>query len=480
MYLAFNIVGLVVFLALGWLLSNDRKNINWMSVGIMVGLNVLIAFVLTSFSGGIALVNACAAAFAGLVSVADQGISFVLGWWAVSPTSQVNFICSALLPILLVVPLFDTLTYIGLLPWVIKWIGRGLSFVTRQPKFETFFSVEMMFLGNTEALAVSKLQITKMSPQRCMTLAMMSMSCVTASIVAAYTQMVPGEFVLTAIPLNCINALIVSNMLFPVKVTPEEDVIYRLGDEGEEGQASVTSASKDDSNEVDPALGDNRAVGLRESPLAEEVLTDAMDEGMSEDSSPAAVPADGSDGVLARVRHMFSHGGKRREREPYFSFLGDSILGAGKLILIIMANVIAFVALAALIDKLLGAIWQPLSLESILGVVMYIPARLLGLDGGTAWDMSQLMGLKIVTNEFVAMGKVTTDIASYAPHYQAVLTVFLTSFANFGTLGMIIGCFKGMVGKEKNQLIASNVWRMLVAGILVSLLSAGMVGLFVW
>jgi purine nucleoside transport protein len=78
------------------------------------------------------------------------------------------------------------------------------------------------------------------------------------------------------------------------------------------------------------------------------------------------------------------------------------------------------------------------------------------------------------------MGRVTADIASYAPHYQAVLTVFLTSFANLGTIGMVIGCFKGMVGAEKNRLIASNVWRMLVAGILVSLLSAGMVGLFVW
>ena len=78
------------------------------------------------------------------------------------------------------------------------------------------------------------------------------------------------------------------------------------------------------------------------------------------------------------------------------------------------------------------------------------------------------------------MGQVSSTIATFAPHYKAVLTVFLTSFANFGTLGMIIGAFKGLVNKEKNDLMSQNVGRMLISGILVSLLSAAMVGIFVW
>ncbi|WP_229118461.1 nucleoside transporter C-terminal domain-containing protein [Actinomyces israelii] len=86
----------------------------------------------------------------------------------------------------------------------------------------------------------------------------------------------------------------------------------------------------------------------------------------------------------------------------------------------------------------------------------------------------------IVTNEFVAMGQISGEVTGYARHYQAVLTVFLTSFANFGTLGMIIGCFKGLVDKERNDLVAKNVGRMLLSGILVSLMSAGIVGIFVW
>ncbi|WP_137596622.1 NupC/NupG family nucleoside CNT transporter [Paucilactobacillus kaifaensis] len=421
MYVAINILGLVVFLGIGFLFSKKKKEINWRSIAIMVVINLVLAWFFTSFSGGRAAVKGAADGFNWLVEVSYQGIIFALPNWVTTNYGgtlggggSMNFITSALLPILMIVPLFDILTYIGVLPWVIKWIGRGLSFITGQPKFESFFAVEMMFLGNTEVLAISGLQLRQMKAERNLTLAMMSMSCVTASILGAYTQMVPGQFVLTAVPINIINSIIVTSMLNPVKVTAEEDTVAKVGQVGEEDSAA-------------------------------------------------------------------SEGEGNGKREPFFSFLGDSILGAGRLILIITANVIAFVALAALIDKILGLFWKPLSLESILGVIMFPFAWLLGLPVDQAWTLSQDMGLKLVTNEFVVMGRVAGDVINgYAPHLRAILTVFLTSFANFGTVGMIIGAFKGLVDRNKNDLIAKNVGYMLLSGILVSLLSAGFVGLFVW
>ena len=469
MLLAVNILGVIVFLAAGWLFSHNRKGIHWQSVGILTALNLVIAWILTSFSWGRAAVQGAAAGFNELVSVAWKGINFALANWVgaegVDP-KPVNFIVSALLPILLVVPVFDILTYIGFLPWVIKWIGRGLSIITRQPRFEAFYSIEMMFLGNTEALAVSKLQMQKMSPARNVVIAMMSMSCVTASILAAYIQMVPAEFVLTAVPINCLNALIVTSMLYPVDVPPEEDVIVAYESEAEVEAVPVAAGSETGSGE---RAGEAVVEGA-----------DSEEDSATADSEDEKRDRAHSGGFSALVANVLKKDRGRPAKEPFFSFLGDSILGAGKLVLIITANVITFVALAALIDKILGAIWAPLSLESILGVFMFVPAMLLGLDPSTGWDMSQIMGLKLVTNEFVAMGQVTSEITGYARHYQAVLTVFLTSFANFGTLGMIIGCFKGLVDKERNDLVAKNVGRMLLSGILVSLLSAGIVGIFVW
>jgi len=404
MFFLIDCLGIMVFLLIAVLFSKKRKQINWRSVGMLIVLNIFIAWFLTTFSIGREVVKAAAAGFSWLLSVAYTGIGFAFADWVKVP--QMDFFTSALLPILLVVPLFDLLTYIGFLPFVIKWIGKILAVISRQPKFESFFAIEMMFLGNTEALAVSKHQLEAMKAQRNLTLAMMSMSCVTASLIGVYTTMMPAEFILTAIPLNVINALLVTSILNPVIIESHEDVVATIGGNDENGV--------------------------------------------------------------------------KTKKEPLFSFLGNSIIGAGRLILIIAANVIAFVALAALIDKVLGAVYPQLSLEHILGIIMYPFAWLLGLDTHEAFTFAQFMGTKIVTNEFVVMLNVGPHLSEYSRHLQGTLTIFITSFANFSTIGMIIGCFKSLVATEKNELISSNVSYMLLSGILVSLLSAGIGGLFIW
>lgn len=413
-----DIVGVVVFIGLAFLFSNNKKHVNWVSVGILLAINVVMAWFFLSVPAGQAAINAATEGFAALINASYDGVNFAFGDAFISTSSYVEkgvssmvFFASALLPVLVIVPLFDILTYVGFLPFVIKWVGKGLAFVTRCPKFETFFSIEMMFLGNTEAIAASRFQVVKLSKERCLTIAMMSMSCVTASLIGAYTQMMPGKYILTAIPLNVINALLISSILNPVKVTKEDDTIATLYD--------------------------------------------------SDD-----------------------------EREPFFSYLGNSIINSGRLVLIIVANVIAFVGLASIINLLLG-LFNPLihnfinwdlSLENLLGLIMYIPACLLGLPFGSpeTMQLAQSMGTKLVLNEFVVMGQLQPIIGDFSNHFQCVATVFLTSFANLSTVGMIVGCFKGIVGDKENNFISKNIQRMFVSGILVSLMSASIAGIFVW
>lgn len=408
MFLIVNIIAIPILIGIAYLFSMDKKAIDWRSVLTIVGLMLVLAWFFNKFTIGQDIIKGAASGFAWLIAVANQGIAFALPDWLTANHGGPNFVTSALLPILLVVPMFDILTYIGVLPWIIKWVGRGLSFITRQPKFEAFFSVEMMFLGNTEVLAVSKAQLNRMSAQRNLTLAMMSMSCVTTSVLGAYTKMIPGQYVLMAVPLNILASIVFTAILNPVQLDPSEDVI--VNESTEEGH----------------------------------------------------------------------------QREPFFSFLSNSILGAGKLILIITATVIAFVGLAALIDQLLGLTgFHWLTLEKIIGVVMFPFAWLLGFNPADAFNLSQLMGLKLVTNEFVVMGQISKSIMAgtglfHNPHAVAVTAVFLTSFANFGTLGMIIGAFKGLTGKKVNDLISSQAGYLMLSGILVSLLAAATAGIFVW
>ena len=398
MFIAINIVGLILFFGLAVLLSKDRKSVNKKSVARLLILNLFVGWFLTSFPIGRELIVIAAAAFTSVIGIAYEGIAFALPNWVNVP--QMNFITAALLPLLMVVPFFDILNYFGIMPFIIKWVGRALSFVTQSPKFESLFSVAMVVLGNPEVQAVTSAQLKQISKQRCVTVALMSMSCVSAAIIGSYTQMMPAEFVLTAVPLNVINALMVAQILYPVKISAEED--------------EVTSV----------------------------------------DST--------------------------KEKLPFFSFLGNSIIGAGKLVFIVTVMVVAFISLAKLADAALAIIHPAVSLESILGLIMFPFAWLMGLETAEVFQLAQFMGTKLVTNEFVVMVQAQPLMENFSRHMQCVLTVFVTSFANLGTVGILLGTFNGIVDKETNNLISLNVKYMIASGILVSLISAGIAGLFTW
>ena len=399
MLIAINFIGIIVFLGLAVLLSKNRREINKKAVAKLLALNLFVGWFLTSFPIGREIILIVAAAFTSIISIAYEGIAFALPNWVNVP--QMNFITGALLPLLMIVPFFDILNYFGIMPFIIKWFGRALSFLTGMPKFESFFSVAMVVLGNPEVQAVTSTQLKKISTQRCLTVAMMSMSCVSAGIIGSYTQMMPAEFILTAVPLNVINALMVAHILYPVQISEKED--------------NLTSVNEN-----------------------------------------------------------------VREKIPFFNFLGGSIIGAGRLVFIVTVMVIAFVSLAKLADAALAVIHPAVSLESILGLIMFPFALLLGLESGEAFQLAEFMGTKLVTNEFVVMLQAQPLMETFSRHMQCVLTVFVTSFANLGTVGILLGTFSGIVDKEKNELISRNVKYMIVSGILVSLISAGIAGLFTW
>ena len=399
MLIVINIIGIAVFLGIAILLSKDRQSINKKSVVRLLALNIFIGWFLISFPIGREFIVVAAATFTSIISIAYEGIAFAIPNWVNVP--QMNFITGVLMPLLMIVPFFDILNYFGIMPFIIKWLGRALNFITGMPKFESLFSVAMVVLGNPDVQAVTATQIKQISKQRSVVIAIMSMSCVSAAIVGSYIQMMPAEFVLTAIPLNVINALMIAHILYPVKVSADED--------------NVTSVATDIQKEI-----------------------------------------------------------------PFFNFLSNSIIGAGKLVFIVTVMVISFVSLAKLADAALAFIHPAVSLESILGVIMFPFAWFMGLETGEAFHLAEFMGTKLVTNEFVVMLQAQPLMETFSRHMQCVLTVFVTSFANLGTVGILLGTFSGIVDREKNELISHNVKYMILSGIIVSLMSAGIAGLFAW
>ncbi|MFD4930073.1 nucleoside transporter C-terminal domain-containing protein [Peribacillus butanolivorans] len=397
MYFLLNILGVLVVMGIVYLCSPNKRNVNWKAILSLLVLELLITWFMLSTKIGAWVINQIASFFTWLISCANEGISFVFP--SVMANEQVDFFFSALMPIIFIITFFDILSYFGILTWIIDKVGWLISKVSRLPKLESFFSIQMMFLGNTEALAVLRIQLAAIKDQRLLTFGIMSMSSISGSIIGAYLSMVPATYVFVAIPLNCLNALLIANMLNPVSVSKEEDVVY--------------------------------------------------------------VPT-------------------KEERKDFFSTISNSMLVGAKMVFVIMAMVIGYVALTASLNGIFGFFVDGLTIQKIFSVIFSPFAFLLGLTGHDAMYVAQLMGIKLATNEFVALLDLKDKISGLAPHTVAVAVTYLTSFANFSTVGMIYGTFNSILDEEKSHIIGRNVWKLLLSGMAVSLLSAMIVGLFVW
>lgn len=397
MYFLLNILGVFTVIGIVYLCTPNKRNVNWRVILNLLVVELLITWFMLSTSIGTWVINRIASFFNWLVSCANEGISFVFP--SALANENVDFFFTALMPIIFIITFFDILAYFGILTWIIDKGGWVISKVSGLPKLESFFSIQMMFLGNTEALAVIRMQLQTLKTQRLLTFGMMSMSSISGAIIGSYLSMVPAAYVFVAIPLNCFNALLIANMLNPVEVSKEEDVVY--------------------------------------------------------------VPT-------------------KEERKDFFSTISNSMLVGIRMIIVIMAMVIGYVALTAGLNGILSFVIDGLTIQKIFSVIFSPFALLLGLTGADAMYVAQLMGIKLATNEFVALLDLKDRISELSPHTVAVAVAYLTSFANFSTVGMIYGSFSSLLGEDKSQIIGKNVWKLLLSGMAVSLLTAMIVGLFVW
>lgn len=86
------------------------------------------------------------------------------------------------------------------------------------------------------------------------------------------------------------------------------------------------------------------------------------------------------------------------------------------------------------------------------------------------------MATKLITNEFVAMLDFQKIADELSTRTQGIISVYLISFANFGTVGIIVGAIKGINSDQGNK-VASFALRLLLGATLASIISASMIGL---
>ncbi|HET9802050.1 MAG TPA: NupC/NupG family nucleoside CNT transporter [Candidatus Acidoferrum sp.] len=146
------------------------------------------------------------------------------------------------------------------------------------------------------------------------------------------------------------------------------------------------------------------------------------------------------------------------------------------------AMLIVFLALLALLNAMMGWVhihigWFPYNLQQVLGWIFAPIAWLIGVPWHDAAHIGNLLGLRMVTNEFVAFKELGPMKGSLDPRTFAIATFALCGFANFSSIGIQIGGI-GALAPDRRQDLAKLGIRAMLAGTAANLLSAAIVGIF--
>jgi len=154
--------------------------------------------------------------------------------------------------------------------------------------------------------------------------------------------------------------------------------------------------------------------------------------------------------------------------------LAEYIMAGFTVAVIVAAMLVGFIALIAMINYLFDAAFG-MSFQQVLGYLFFPIAWVLGIPGGEAMQAGSIMATKLVTNEFVAMMDLGKMAAGLSPRTLGMLSVFLVSFANFSSIGIIAGAVKAL-NEEKGNMVSRFGLKLVYGSTLVSLLSAVVTG----
>lgn len=390
-----NLLGIVVVLGILWLISRKRKDVSFKMLLKGMIAQFIIALILVKIPAGRMVVSKISDAVTGVINCGSNGLSFVFGSLADSsaPTGMI-FAVQVLGNIVFLSALVSLLYYIGVLNFVVKWIGKAVGWIMGSSEVESFVAVANMFLGQTDSPILISKYLNKMTDSEIMVVLVSGMGSMSVSILGGYTALgIPMEYLLIASALVPIGSIMVSKIIFP-----QTEEVHEVGD--------IKMDNKGNNANVIEAV---------------------------------------SEGAVTGMQMALSMG----------------------------ASLIAMVALVALINKGLGVFG--ISLEQIFSYVFAPFGALMGLDPSEILMEGNLLGSKLVINEFVAFEQLGKIISSMDPRTAIMATISLCGFANFSSLGICVSGI-GILCPEKKSTLARLVFRAMIGGVAVSLLSAMTVG----
>ena len=436
------LAGIAVILLLATLLSADRRAIRLRIVASAFALQATIAVIVLYWTPGRAALAGASAGVAALLGYSKKGTEFLFGNLASPTVGGQSFAIAALPVIIFFASLVSILYYLGVMQFVVRWIGGAIEKVIGTSKVESLCAAANIFVGQSESPLVIRPYLAGLTPAQVFTVMTSGMAGVAGTILAAYASMgISIDYLLAASFMAAPGGILMAKIIMPDRVVPPEGEL---------------------------PLGD----------LPDEQRQIALAEARISGRGPAALLPEGTPGEpLPDATH---------DEEKPANLIMAAAQGAQtgvKLAVAVGAMVLAFVALVALANGLLGAagglIGMPgLSFQGLLGYVFQPVMYLLGVPWNEAAIAGGLFGEKIVLNEFVAYIDLGKQAAALSPRTIAVVTFALCGFANFSSIAIQMAV-TGSLAPNQRPTIARLGLRALAAGSLANLMSAALAGLLI-
>lgn len=216
MKLLLNLLGILVVLGIVFLLSWDKKNIQWKWVVKALVVQFIVALLLVKVPIGQKVVSILSDGITAVINCGQEGLAFVFGSLADSTSSGFIFIVQTLGNIIFVSALVSLLYYIGVLGFIVKWIGKAVGRLMGTTEVESFVAVANMFLGQTDSPILVSKYIRNLTDSEIFVILVSGMGSMSVSILGGYHALgIPMEYLLIASAMVPVGSILVSKMILP-------------------------------------------------------------------------------------------------------------------------------------------------------------------------------------------------------------------------------------------------------------------------
>lgn len=209
------LIGVLVFVGLGYLMSVDKKNINWKSVGIAFVGQFVLALLLIKTPLWEA-VSVMSNAVSWLIAQSGEGINFVFG--GLVPEGGYVMFINALLPIVFISALMGLMFHFGILQAIIGFIGKTLAKFLDVDTLVAVNNVTNMFFGQSDSLFVTKSYLPKASDRAIFATLVGGMTSISVTVVGLYASMgADMNWIIISLPLTVISTFVLTQIVMPTK-----------------------------------------------------------------------------------------------------------------------------------------------------------------------------------------------------------------------------------------------------------------------